>query len=440
MRRLFPVFVAASLILAAYATFANAAGPPSRPPIEQPLVSEGEFAVELANALNLSSSHDETAAENSLGSANIAPKNGWISNYPMTPDIISEVRESAARSASAGTLKMSEADAAGAVDSVGIAMNLPVRAGGGRYGYEARSGSSSESQSSSSSEYESGPEVLPPPPPEVSQYEEPGAVDEYYDEYGPPVVTYYPPPWAYGYLYDWVPYPFWWGGFGFGGFFVLGDFDVDRHDHHRDHHDGRHDHGGQGRHRISNHVTNANGTVGRINAVTRASTGTRNASLSASARSSGSATGSRFGSASAQAGAWSILNRQTGSTATAGATASTVSRNLASPGTNTPAAASRNMENTGGSTRNPVTVMQNMRRASSGGSEGTIGRGAASAPSSLNMRTLSGNAPARYYSGGYRNSGGFGGYRSSGGFGGYRGGGMGGHGGAMGHGGGGGHR
>ena len=41
---------------------------------------------------------------------------------------------------------------------------------------------------------------------------------------GPPVVTYYPPPPDYGYLYSWVPYSFWCSGFWFPGFFVLNDF------------------------------------------------------------------------------------------------------------------------------------------------------------------------------------------------------------------------
>ena len=61
--------------------------PPSGPPpIEQPLVREGEFAVELANALNLTTSHDEATGESYLASVNILPRNGWMSDYPMTPD------------------------------------------------------------------------------------------------------------------------------------------------------------------------------------------------------------------------------------------------------------------------------------------------------------------------------------------------------------------
>ena len=134
MKRMLVIFLAASLVLAPFTASVNAKSSTSkRPPVEQPLVSEGEFAVELATALNLTSSHDEAAAESSLASINIAPRNGWISDYPMTPDIIAEVRESTARSASSGSLNMSEADATRTVDSVSIAMNLPVKAGGEKY-------------------------------------------------------------------------------------------------------------------------------------------------------------------------------------------------------------------------------------------------------------------------------------------------------------------
>ena len=40
------------------------------------------------------------------------------------------------------------------------------------------------------------------------------------------VVTYYAPPGIMTYIYDWVPYPFWWDGFYFGGFFILSDFEL----------------------------------------------------------------------------------------------------------------------------------------------------------------------------------------------------------------------
>jgi len=278
MKRVLVILVAAGLVLAPCTGSVNAqSSTSSRPPIEQPLVSEGQFAVELATALNLTSSHDEAAAEDALTSISITPRNGWISDYPMTPDIIAEVRESTARSASSGSLSISEADAARTMDNVSIAMNLPIEVAGEKY----------TNESSSSSEYQSSSTA---PPPEVSEYEAPANVEEYYDEYGPPIVSYYPPPLDYGYLYAWVPWPFWWGGFGFGGYFMLKDFD--RNDHH---------------HRFSNHVSNANGTVSRVNAVTRATgTGIRNSSTLAGA--SRSTQSSRLSSTNAQAGARALMN------------------------------------------------------------------------------------------------------------------------------------
>ena len=358
------LLVAAGLVLAPYTGSVNAQSSTSRrPPIEQPLVSEGEFAVELANALNLTSSHDEAAAENSLAAINIAPRNGWISNYPMTPDIIAELRESTARSASSGGLNLSEADAARAVDSVSIAMNLPIKVAGEKY----------TDESSSSSEYQSSSAA---PPPEVSEYETPADVDQYYDEYGPPVVSYYPLPWEYDYLYAWVPWPFWWDGFGFGGYFILCDFNR------RDHN-----------HWFTNHVRNADGTVSRVNAVTRATgTGTGNSStLSGTNRST---QGSRLSSSNAQAGARAIMNRQT-------------------------------------ELRNPIAATRNMHSSGSVGSGRTMSQGGDSRSRSFSGRTSSGAQSGRSSSGGgsgggSHDSGGGGGGGFSGGGGGFSGGGGGG--------------
>jgi hypothetical protein len=49
-------------------------------------------------------------------------------------------------------------------------------------------------------------------------------INNYYYDQGPPVVTYYPPPYEYVYLYDWVPYPVFWFGFWFPGFFICHNF------------------------------------------------------------------------------------------------------------------------------------------------------------------------------------------------------------------------
>jgi hypothetical protein len=292
MKTMLVMLAAVSLVLAPYASLVNAKTSPSgAPPIEQPLVREGDFAVKLAGALNLTASDDEAVAESTLSSIGIAPRNGWISDYPMTPDIIAEVTGSTAIAASSGSLMMSEAEAAGIVDNVSMDMKLSVKAAGGQYGDNAGAGS----------QYAA-------PPADVGLYDQqPAYVENYYGEYGPPVVTYYPPPWEYYWLYDWVPWPFWWGGFGFGGFFVLGDFDVNHHGHH-----------------FSNHFMNGNGAWSRVDPATR-SAGTASSSLSAN----GAGQGSRLNSPDARAGARSLVNRATGTGAGIGGNASGTGTNSA---------------------------------------------------------------------------------------------------------------
>ena len=66
---------------------------------------------------------------------------------------------------------------------------------------------------------------MQPPPQSSIPSPGPQVVNNYYYDYGPPVITYYAPPAPYCYLYSWVPYPFWWGPrYFFPGFFILHDF------------------------------------------------------------------------------------------------------------------------------------------------------------------------------------------------------------------------
>lgn len=364
MKSMLILVLAAGLAFFPYGAAVEAQNTSSEhPPIAQPLVSEGQFAVELANALGLTSSQHQAAAEDALARVNIAPRNGWISDYPMTPDIIEEVRQSAARSASEGVLKMSQADAARTVADVSAGLNLPVR----------ESGNYSQP----------GDEYGPP-----GQYVEPSDIDSYYGDYGPPIVTYYTPPWAYAYLYDWVPYPFWWNGFYFGGYYILGDFDSGGGYYHHYYHGG---HGNRwAGHRITNHVSGANGAVTRINPATRATGGTN------------FSTRPRFNAPGARA----ILGRS---------------------GVRQPGAAAGNL---GGTSRSYP----------GGAHSGALGfRGTQSRPAYQTGGTFGGSWSSHSFSrGGFSGGmgGGFGGGGFRGGFGGF-----GGHGGGFGgHGGGGGHR
>jgi len=284
MKEILTVIVFVSLALTPFASSANAqSASPGLPPIQQPLVREGDFAVELANALNLTTSKDEAAAEDSLSSVKIFPRNGWISNYPMTPDIIAEVRKSARSAASSGRLRISEADAIGAVDKVSTDMNLPVKVSGERISSQ-RTGSG----------YTAVPSA------DTGLYsEEPLNIENYYDEYGPPIVSYYPPPWDWYWLYDWVPGPFWWDGYGFGGFFVLTDFDSHFHGHH-----------------FTNHFRGKDGNWRMVDPVNRAEG--RTASSPLVSRVNGAGHGSLLNSPANRTAAMALVSRGTGRGAVSG--------------------------------------------------------------------------------------------------------------------------
>lgn len=169
------------------------------PPVAPTLVREGDFATRLVSALEIGTAENETEAETMLASGGIAPKNGWISDYPITPDILGELQDAVAAAADSNRLPMGKDEALEVLDSVSVDLGLYVLS------------------------YTSG-EYAGTPAPASPQYTEPTVINNYYYREGPPVVTYYPPPPDYLYLYAWVPYPFWYSRFSFSGFFILHDF------------------------------------------------------------------------------------------------------------------------------------------------------------------------------------------------------------------------
>lgn len=233
----------------------------SVPPVEQALVPEGVFAVQLVEVLGVGRAQDEAQAESMLSGIGIEPKNGWIAGYPVTPPVIGEIEKGVAGAADAGKLKMGKVQALKAVGDLKTRLGLGVTTGGvvppsavqaapsGRpassviYKYVDKGGvihytdryetipgeyrdqiemiretvqpQSSEEAASEGAETQVD-NYIPNPNPEV--------INNYYYDNGPPVVTYYAPPDPYYYLYSWVPYPFWCSGFFFRGFFVLHDF------------------------------------------------------------------------------------------------------------------------------------------------------------------------------------------------------------------------
>jgi hypothetical protein len=174
------------------------------PPISQSLVPEGDFALKLATALKLGTPETEAQAEDMLASVGIAPKNGWIADYPMTPIIIDQVQNALIAAAALKKLPMGKDEALQAFQGLTAEFGLGIAPG----------------------------QYAETPPPTSSEYIPPPEIENYYYEQGPPIVTYYPPPWDYNYLYAWVPYSFWCSGFFFPGFFILNDFHHFHHGHH----------------------------------------------------------------------------------------------------------------------------------------------------------------------------------------------------------------
>jgi hypothetical protein len=169
------------------------------PPVGAPLVREGAFAIRLAEGLGVGHPASEAEAESMLGAAGVAPRNGWIADYPVTPDIIGELRDSVSYATQAKTLSMDSGTALKVLENVQATENLSVLPG-------AENAPAAETQ-------------MP-----AADYPDQTVINNYYYDQGPPILTYYAPPVDYSYLYSWVPYPFWWSGFWFGGFFILNDF------------------------------------------------------------------------------------------------------------------------------------------------------------------------------------------------------------------------
>ncbi len=198
MKKWFAVVLAASLLLYPFAVFAEDYGSQTTqrqqaPPIAQTLVREGDFAIKLAAQLNLGTPENEAVAEDMLAKAGVAPLNGWISDYPMTPEIVGQLGDSISAAAGKGTLPMNGGEATKGLYTLASQMNLPTPAG-------SSAGTAPEGQYN------------------------PTVVNNYYYDQGPPIISYYPPPPDYLYLYAWVPFPVFWFGFWFPGFFICHNF------------------------------------------------------------------------------------------------------------------------------------------------------------------------------------------------------------------------
>lgn len=254
------------------------------PPVEQPLVPEGILAGQLIAALKLGPVSDEAKAETLLSSLSIEPKNGWISDYPVTPAVLGDIEKKiviaseqrrialpkdqalkrfgevktrlgldvmpAAKTSAMLSHKPGKKTLYSYIDDKGITHytdiydSIPMA-----YRSSARTISLPIDQGLSDSTLNSSLETVEQEPMATPN---PDDINDYFEEQGPPVITYYSPPAPYDYLYSWTPYPFWSTGFYFPGFFVLNNFHrkifFDHHHHFVSHHER---HGGEDRDRFS---------------------------------------------------------------------------------------------------------------------------------------------------------------------------------------------
>lgn len=86
-------------------------GGPGAPPVQQKLVREGFFAMRLAEALKVGEVKSEAEAEGTLASVGVLPKNGWIADYPLTPNVIAELENAIGEAADSGRLAMKKDEA-----------------------------------------------------------------------------------------------------------------------------------------------------------------------------------------------------------------------------------------------------------------------------------------------------------------------------------------
>ncbi len=180
------------------------------------LARQGDFALRLAQSLALPNAEDEGGAIRALDALGVHAVDGWMADYPMTPQIVSELRDAVIATAAVGQLNMGVDAALHAYVELVAEFGLPLPADPAP-GYAG----------------------VGAPATAYIPYCDGTALNYYYDSFGTPVYTYCPPPPAYLYLYSWVPCGFQWQGQVFTGFFIQRH--IDRIPRHARHVDQRHD-------------------------------------------------------------------------------------------------------------------------------------------------------------------------------------------------------
>ena len=67
--------------------------------------------MKLVEALKMGEVKSEAEAESKLASVGITPRNGWIADYPVTPQVIGELQNAIGAAADSGKLSMKKEEA-----------------------------------------------------------------------------------------------------------------------------------------------------------------------------------------------------------------------------------------------------------------------------------------------------------------------------------------
>lgn len=102
--------------------------PRQAPSIAEPLIREGDFAIKLAEVLKIGRAKSDAEAESMLASLDIAPKNGWIADYPVTPNVIGELQNAVGGAVDSGKLRIRKNEAITALQNLAAQQGLNGRA------------------------------------------------------------------------------------------------------------------------------------------------------------------------------------------------------------------------------------------------------------------------------------------------------------------------
>src|SRR4030042_1758203 len=112
MKNIVAVIIVSSLLLFPFVAYAQSEEPGGQaPPVEKSLCPEGDFALRLVPALKMGTTENQAEAVDMLSSVGITPRNGWIANYPVTPDIIGELEKAIIAAADAKKLPIEKDEA-----------------------------------------------------------------------------------------------------------------------------------------------------------------------------------------------------------------------------------------------------------------------------------------------------------------------------------------